>query len=98
MVNNPRPGLAGVATYHDIEFQGDRGWTGSWDGRTLVDIGDLTFGFTAVQAFPIYPNQALNDRGQIVGTSAVESSFDDGASHAFLWRRGVMRDLGTLGG
>jgi len=87
-----------VATYHDIDFQGDRGWTGFWDGRTLSDIGDLDFGFTAVPAFPSYPNQALNDRGQVVGTSAVASYFEDGATHAFLWQRGVMQDLGTLGG
>jgi probable HAF family extracellular repeat protein len=84
-----------VVTFHDLDFQGDRGWTGFWDGRTIVDIGDLAFGFTA-PAFS--SNQALNDRGQVVGTSAVASYFDDGASHAFLWQRGVMRDLGTLGG
>jgi probable HAF family extracellular repeat protein len=84
-----------VVTFHDIDFQGDRGWTGFWDGRTLVDIGDLAFGFTA-PAFST--NQALNDRGQVVGTSAVESYFEDGATHAFLWQRGVMQDLGTLGG
>ena len=68
-----------VVTYHDLDFQGDRGWTGFWDGHTLADIGGLVFGVTAVMAFPVYPNQALNDRGQIVGWSAVESSFDDGS-------------------
>jgi probable HAF family extracellular repeat protein len=87
-----------VVTYHDLDFQGDRGWTGFWDGHTLFDIGDLAFGFTSVQAFPVYSNQALNDRGQIVGWSAVESYFDDGAIHAFLWQGGEMQDLGTLGG
>jgi probable HAF family extracellular repeat protein len=35
----------------------------------------------------------INDHGAVVGTSTGEA-----ASHAFLWRRGRMVDLGTLGG
>ena len=37
---------------------------------------------------------AINERGQIVGSSHTKK----GASHAFLWANGKMRDLGTLGG
>jgi len=84
-----------VVAFHDPDFQGARGWTGFWDGRTLIDIGDLDFGFSAPS---FLPNQALNDRGQVVGTSSVASYFEDGATHAYLWQRGVMQDLGTLGG
>jgi probable HAF family extracellular repeat protein len=36
----------------------------------------------------------LNDRGQVVGYSTTAS----GETHAFLWKDGVMIDLGTLGG
>jgi probable HAF family extracellular repeat protein len=38
---------------------------------------------------------AVNNRGQVVGTSATAGSR---GTHAFLWQRGVMTDLGTLGG
>jgi len=36
---------------------------------------------------------AINDRGQIVGSSATATH---SASHAFLWQKGKMTDLGTL--
>jgi probable HAF family extracellular repeat protein len=42
---------------------------------------------------------ALNDRGQVVGSADVGKDKDgDAVWHAFLWRKGTMRDLGTLGG
>ena len=37
---------------------------------------------------------ALNDRGQVVGINYL----DVGRQHGFVWQRGVMTDLGTLGG
>ena len=43
---------------------------------------------------PPRPTRVLNERGHVVGTSETAT----GATHAFLWRRGEMTDLGTLGG
>ncbi len=37
---------------------------------------------------------AINDRGQIVGSSVTK----DGRTHAFLWQDGKLRDLGSLPG
>jgi probable HAF family extracellular repeat protein len=55
----------------------------------MRDLGTLG---TRVGAYS-YAND-LNDHGQVVGTSTTAS----GDPHAFLWKRGTMRDLGTLGG
>ena len=63
------------------------------DGRA-VDLGTLgglgTYHFVSDR----YPAQVVNDRGDVVGTSATAS----GTSHAFRWRDGAMADLGDLGG
>jgi probable HAF family extracellular repeat protein len=54
---------------------------------TLTDLG--TLGGTFSQGF------GVNDKGWVVGFSTTEG---DVGLHAFLWRDGVMTDLGTLGG
>jgi probable HAF family extracellular repeat protein len=67
---------------------------------TAVDLGtlDVPFGFPASSfAFDI------NNAGQVVGVSTSSQLIPTPrgqfpSSHAFLWDKGVMTDLGTLGG
>ena len=54
-----------------------------FDGHDVVDLG--TLGGVSSRAY------ALNDNGQVVGTSQIAS----GEWHAFVWENGVMRDLGV---
>ena len=53
----------------------------------VVDLG--TLGGTSSAGW------GINDRGWVSGVSSLPG---DAQSRAFLWRRGVMTDLGTLGG
>jgi probable HAF family extracellular repeat protein len=53
----------------------------------IVDLGTLNGGCCSFAT-------GINDRGEVVGSSVVEEN----TSHAFLWRRGHLTDLGTLGG
>jgi len=64
-----------------------------WEHGTMQDLGTLG----GTMGFPY----ALNNRGQVVGTSDVTG--DPGCpfsceTHPFLWDRGVLNDLGTFGG
>jgi probable HAF family extracellular repeat protein len=59
-------------------------------GRTRYKVIDLgTLGGTSSSGW------GINDRGWISGVSSLPGDIQ---SRAFLWRRGVMTDLGTLGG
>ena len=57
-----------------------------WQDDAVIDLG--TLGGGAGVAYEINP------RGQIVGWSSLEPGFSN--PHAFVWERGVMRDLGPL--
>src|ERR1700726_1581743 len=54
---------------------------------TVIDLG--TLGGTFSQAL------GINDKSEVVGFSSLPG---DNVVHAFLWRKGVMIDLGTLSG
>ena len=65
-----------------------------WEKGKMRDLGTLPGFESGSQAV------AINDRGQVVGSSLSGASDKHGRSiwHAFLWQKGTMRDLGTLGG
>jgi len=65
-----------------------------WENGRMVDLHSLG----GTLAFPggfFAPAPTLNNRGQVVGTSTLKG---DQTWHPFLWERGVLKDLGTLGG
>jgi probable HAF family extracellular repeat protein len=65
-----------------------------WDGKKLIDLG--TFGGDHGNA------NALNDAGEVTGYAQYAISCPEpGAgpiAHAYLWRKGVKTDLGTVPG
>lgn len=69
-----------------------------WDGEKLIDLIAPPFGGSADgEAFWI------NEAGEVVGIAGIPapcpgSSPPREAAHAFLWRQGVMADLGALAG
>ena len=67
-----------------------------WQGGKMSDLGMLgkPSADSLRQRIPESEGVAINDRGQVVGTSWTAG----GARHAFLWEQGRMRDLGALGG
>src|SRR5215471_1721797 len=54
---------------------------------TVIDLGTLGGTFSLAGG--------INNRGSVTGNSTLPG---DTAVHAFLWQKGVMTDLGTLGG
>jgi len=66
-----------------------------WNGVEIIDLGTLG-GLVSDASY-------VNDGGQVVGSSTINAtpdpfSFLGAQTHAFIWKNGVMRDLGTLGG
>ena len=60
----------------------------------LTDLGDLPNG--TPDAPPLTIAWALNNKNQIAGDSG-PLTFPDQPLHAFIWTRGTLRDLGSLG-
>jgi probable HAF family extracellular repeat protein len=62
-----------------------------WDGKRLIDLG--TFGGDNGEA------DWVNDAGEVVGIAQLPVFCANGlGGHAFLWRNGVLNDLGTTDG
>lgn len=70
-----------------------------WKNDKIMDLGTMAGGYESLA-------NAVNNRGQVVGfsTNTIPDPFSffpfPGAtqSRAFLWQKGAMQDLGTLGG
>jgi probable HAF family extracellular repeat protein len=65
-----------------------------WDGKKLIDLG--TFGGNGANA------NWFNEKGEVVGHSQYATNCPESGEgpidHAYLWRNGVMTDLGTVPG
>lgn len=86
----PLPGHTSTAAY-DINDAGQIVGSSDtsavvWNDLVPTDLGSLDGGETIAKA--------INNQGWIVGASKTL----DGVYHAFLWRDGVMEDIGSLGG
>ncbi|GID29829.1 hypothetical protein [Paractinoplanes brasiliensis] len=77
-----------INAHGDVVGSSDRGGLQRavlWRRGHIVDLGDLGSGSSYASA--------INDRGQIVGTSWTA----DGEPRGFIWQHGRMRDLGVGG-
>lgn len=97
--DNQRPGVIVGASYTSFTPNPDTGIPTQapflWDNGKMTDLGTLGgsvgFGF------------CTNNRLQVIGTSSLAAhpaacASGEAGCHAFLWQRGAMEDLGTLGG
>jgi probable HAF family extracellular repeat protein len=87
------------STTHDLgTLGGSASIVGAHDGfgnwTTTVPAFPLPTSMNGYVQLGITYRHALNDAGQVVGTSLTAA----GDEHAFLWQEGTMHDLGTLAG
>jgi probable HAF family extracellular repeat protein len=66
-----------------------------WQNGAMTDLGSLGGTAAFVGNFFDHATRGVNDSGEVAGTSSL---LGDHAAHAFLWSKGTMIDLGTLGG
>jgi probable HAF family extracellular repeat protein len=66
-----------------------------WDRGRVIDLGTLGGTLGVPGNFSGNGGVDLNNRGQVAGTSDLAG---DQTWHPFLWDRGILTDLGTLGG
>ncbi len=88
---------ASSAVANDINARGQVAGTSGgraflWTRGGMRDLGSLGHDPAATSR-----GNALNDRGQVVGTAQTDtlSPFGSRVSHAFVWERGTMTDLGS---
>ena len=64
-----------------------------WTNDDMIDLGTLGGGYESLGV-------AVNDAGQVVGfgSNLVSDPFFGTQVRTFFWEKGVMRDVGTLGG
>ena len=85
--------FAACSTSGEMTATTQQSLTATLSAGSAEDLG--TLGGTQSEAV------AINERGQIVGFSALSGGACGGPTpscHAFLWEDGTMQDLGTLGG
>jgi probable HAF family extracellular repeat protein len=84
----------------DPATNGPAGHAVLWTDDQIMDLGTLG---TGIQSSGTY----INNGGAVVGISTIDTTSDPFAcimapfcspTHAFIWKNGVMQDLGTLGG
>ncbi|MEO8726763.1 MAG: hypothetical protein ABI383_11680 [Acidobacteriaceae bacterium] len=87
-------GFAYNATPDPYSYYGTQYHATTWSDGRIRDLG--TLGGTDSQAW------AANSRGDVIGISLLNTApvppFNQPREDAFIWSRGHMRDLGTLGG
>jgi probable HAF family extracellular repeat protein len=67
-----------------------------WENGRMIDLHTLGGTFAVVGSLQSPgAGSSLNNRGQVIGTSNL---LGDSIHHPFLWDRGILTDLGTLGG
>jgi probable HAF family extracellular repeat protein len=97
---NARGWIAGFSQNGEIDPLGGAGGRAVlWKEGEIIDLGTLGTGLWSAAGY-------VNNGGEVVGISTIDTTFDPFAvfgpfrspTHAFIWKNGVMRDLGTLGG
>jgi probable HAF family extracellular repeat protein len=86
----------GIPTVHPFLWERGRMVDLGTLGGTYAGPGSCNFGASCTSPVPQYEGSLLiNNRSQVIGTSNLAG---DQTFHPFLWEKGKMRDLGTLGG